>query len=298
MKSIYEKCNLCPRECGVNRKIQKGYCRSGEKLLVARAALHYWEEPCISGDNGSGTVFFGGCSIRCIYCQNCKIRDGKVGKEISTQRLAEIFLELQDKNANNINLVTPTHYIPHIIEALDCAKLRGLKLPVVYNTGGYEKAETLKMLNGYVDVYLPDFKYISSDTAKEYSNAPDYADYAKTALAEMVNQVGNPQFDEHRIMTKGVIVRHLLLPGHLEESKKVVEYLFNTYENKIYLSLMNQYTPMPEMANHRLLSRKVTDEEYDELINFAVDIGVENGFVQEGETALESFIPPFDNSGV
>lgn len=298
MKSIYEKCNLCPRECGVNRNSQKGYCRSGENLLVARAALHHWEEPCISGEEGSGTVFFSGCSIRCIYCQNCKIRDGKTGKDISTERLAEIFLELQKKNANNINLVTPTHYIPHIIQALDIAKLRGLKLPVVYNTGGYEKVETLNMLDGYVDVYLPDFKYISPVTAKEYSNAPDYADFAKIALAEMVNQVGNPQFDERGIMKKGVIVRHLLLPEHLEESKKVVEYLFNNFGNKIYLSLMNQYTPMPEMVNHPVLSRRVTDKEYDELINFAVDIGVENGFVQEGETALESFIPPFDNSGV
>lgn len=257
-----------------------------------------WEEPCISGEEGSGTVFFGGCPLRCIYCQNKEIRDGNTGKEITTKRLAEIFLELQSQKANNINLVTPTHYVPHIIDALDIAKSNGLTIPAVYNTSGYEKCETIDLLNGYVDIYLTDFKYMDSKNAKEYSNAPDYAEYAKQSLDTMVNQVGEAVFDEKGIMQKGVIVRHLLLPGHLEESKEIVRYLYKTYGNKIFISLMNQYTPMPDMENHPTLSRKVTDEEYNELIDYAVDLGVENGFVQEGETALESFIPPFDNSGV
>lgn len=234
----------------------------------------------------------------CIYCQNAEIRDGKVGKEISDERLAKIFFELKDQGANNINLVTPTHFIPHIIKALDIAKKQNLGIPIVYNTSGYEKAETLKMLDGYVDIYLPDFKYYDEDSAKEYSNAPNYADYAKKAIAEMFRQVGAPHFFDNGIMKKGVIVRHLLLPKHLEESKKIVKYLFDTYKHDIFISIMNQYTPMPQVADHKILKEKVTEKEYNDLIDYAVDIGVENGFVQEGETAAESYIPPFDNSGV
>lgn len=298
MKDLYTECTLCPRECGVDRNIRKGYCKTTNRMLAARAALHMWEEPCISGKRGSGTVFFSGCSLGCIYCQNHEIRDAESGKEITVNRLADIFFELQSQGANNINLVTPTHYIPHILNALDIAKSHGLNVPIVYNTGGYEKPETIKMLDGYVDVYLTDFKYIFSSTAKEYSNAPNYAEYAKKSLYEMVRQTGNPIFNESGIMQKGVIVRHLLLPGHLEESKEIVKYLYATYKNKIYISLMNQYTPTPQTAGHTLLSRRVTDAEYDELVNYAVDIGVENGFIQEGETSSESFIPPFDNSGI
>lgn len=298
MTDIYKHCILCPRECGINRETKKGYCRTSNKLIVARAALHMWEEPCISGNEGSGTVFFGGCPLRCVYCQNKEIRDGNTGKEISTKRLAEIFLELQGKKANNINLVTPTHYVPHIIDALDIAKANGLNIPVVYNTSGYEKPETVEMLEGYIDIYLTDFKYFYSETAKEYSNAPDYTKHAKQSLEAMVNQAEDAVFDERDIMQKGVIVRHLLLPNHLEESKDIVKYLFDTYGDKIFISLMNQYTPMPDMANHPVLKKKVTDEDYNKLVDYAVDIGVENGFIQEGETALESFIPPFDNQGV
>lgn len=257
-----------------------------------------WEEPCISGENGSGTVFFGGCSMGCIYCQNVEIRDGKAGKEISAERLAEIFFELREKGANNINLVTPTHFIPHIVKALDIAKSRNLNIPIVYNTGGYEKIETLKILEGYVDIYLPDFKYYNMNSAKEYSNAPNYTEYAKSAIAEMFRQVGAPQFYDNGIMKKGVIVRHLLLPHHLEESKKIVKYLYGTYKNDIFISLMNQYTPMPQMAEHNILKERLTEKDYNKLINYAVDMGVENGFIQEGETAEESFIPPFDNTGV
>ena len=257
-----------------------------------------WEEPCISGENRSGTVFFGGCNLGCIYCQNNTIRDGKTGKEISVERLAEIFFELKSQGANNINLVTPTHFVPHIIKALDIAKKQNLNLPIVYNTGGYEKVETLKMLDGYVDVYLPDFKYYNRESAKEYSNAPDYPDYVKPAIDEMFRQVGNPEFDEYGIIKKGVIVRHLLLPKHIEESKKIIKYLYDTYKDDIFISIMNQYTPMPQVADHSILKNKVTQKEYDDLVDYAVDIGVENGFIQEGETAKESFIPPFNNEGV
>ena len=234
----------------------------------------------------------------CIYCQNAQIRDGKVGKEISVERLSEIFFELKEKGANNINLVTPTHFVPHIVKALDIAKSKGLGLPIVYNTSGYEKVETLKLLDGYVDIYLPDFKYHTMKTAKEYSNAPNYTKYTKNAISEMFRQVGKPQFFENGIMKKGVIVRHLLLPYHLEESKQIVKYLYDTYKNDIFISLMNQYTPMPQVAEHKILKERVPEKDYNELIDFAVDIGVENGFIQEGETAEESFIPSFDNTGV
>lgn len=298
MERTYKNCRLCPRECAVDRSLKKGYCKTTDKLLVTRAALHIWEEPCISGENGSGTVFFGGCNMGCIYCQNAQIRDGKVGKEISSERLSEIFFELKEKGANNINLVTPTHFVPHIIEALDIAKSKNLNLPIVYNSSGYEKVETLKMLDGYIDIYLPDFKYMDSKTAKEYSNAPDYTEYAKAAITEMFRQVGKPHFFENGIMKKGVIVRHLLLPYHLEESKQIVNYLYSTYGNNIFISLMNQYTPMPQVAEHKILKERVTERDYNNLINYAVDIGVENGFIQEGETAEESFIPDFDNTGV
>ena len=298
MMNLYQNCTLCPRQCGVNRSIKKGYCKTTDKLLVTRAALHIWEEPCISGENGSGTVFFGGCNLGCIYCQNNKIRDGKTGKEITVQRLAEIFFELKEKGANNINLVTPTHFVPHIIKALDIAKSQNLNLPIVYNTSGFEKPETLKMFEGYVDIYLPDFKYYNQESAKEYSNAPDYVEYVKPAIAEMLRQVGTPQFDEKGIMQKGVIVRHLLLPHHLEESKQIIKYLYDTYKDDIFISIMNQYTPMPQVADHSILKNKVTQKEYDDLVDYAVDIGVENGFIQEGETAKESFIPSFDNTGV
>ena len=298
MTDLYKNCLLCPRECGINRTKQKGYCKTSDKLIVARAALHMWEEPCISGDEGSGTVFFGGCSLRCIYCQNCEIRDGNTGKEITVERLAEIFTELQNQNANNINLVTPTHYVPHIIKAIDIAKQQGLKIPIVYNTSGYEKPEIIELFKGYVDIFLTDFKYMYIQTAKEYSNAPNYAEYAKKSLDTMVKHTGDAVFDERGIMQKGVIVRHLLLPNHLEESKEIVSYLYKTYKNNIFISLMNQYTPMPQVANHSILSQKATEEEYNQLVDFAIDLGVENGFVQEGETATESFIPPFDNEGV
>lgn len=302
-EKVYQKdikrCKCCPRECNVDRKKGRaGYCGvSGEGILGARAALHMWEEPCISGEEGSGTVFFSGCSLRCVYCQNYDIAHGDRGTEITIERLAEIFLELQEKGANNINLVTPTHYSLEIIKALGLAKNKGLKLPIVYNCSGYERVEILKLLEGLVDVYLTDFKYMDKELAKRYSNAPDYPQIAKSALEEMVRQQGQPEFDERGIMTKGVIVRHLLLPSQIQNGKDVVKYVFETYGDCVFLSLMNQYTPLPHVEKYPEINRKVTEEEYEELVDYAIEIGVENGFIQEGETAEESFIPPFDDEG-
>lgn len=296
-----EKCMLCPRHCMADREHgKKGFCGETRTVRVARAAIHMWEEPCISGENGSGTVFFVGCTLRCVYCQNHQISNGSVGKEISIERLAEIFIELQKQGANNINLVTPTHFVPQIIQALDIAKAQGMDLTVVYNTSGYEEIETLKMLDGYVDVYLPDFKYLNAKHAKRYSMAEDYPEKAKLAIEEMVRQTGEPKFDENGIMTKGVIVRHLLLPGCLEDAKRIVSYLFETYGERIYMSLMNQYTPLDSLGKeeHPELNRKVSEKAYDWLIDYAISIGVENAFIQEGETAEESFIPPFTLEGV
>ena len=302
---MVDKCNLCPRNCNVDREEGKmGYCGQSNKIFVARAALHMWEEPCISGKEGSGTVFFCGCNLRCIFCQNHKIALGKesngdkIGKEISIERLKDIFLELQEKGANNINLVTGTHYIPQIARAIVLAKEEGLGIPVVYNTSGYEKTEALRMLEGLVDIYLPDMKYVSKELSKEYSNAEDYFEVAKDAIGEMVRQVGGAIFDERGYIKKGVIVRHLVLPGSTKDSRAVLDYLWGTYGNKIYVSIMNQYTPMEQIKNHPCLSRKVTKREYAKVIDYALSLGWENAFIQEGETAKESFIPGFNQEGV
>jgi len=297
--SILKDCTLCPRECHVDRTAgEKGYCKATGKLVVARAALHMWEEPCISGEEGSGTVFFCGCPLGCVYCQNSKISRGMSGMAITVERLAEIFLELQGKGANNINLVTPSHYVPHIIEALKISRKKGLTVPIVYNCSGYEKVKTLKLLEGYIDIYMPDFKYMSDEPAVKYSGCRNYSAVASKAIEEMVRQVKEPVFDERGIMKKGVIVRHLALPGYIDDSKRVVKYLYETYGDRILISIMNQYTPMTRSMAYPELNRKLTDEEYDELVDYALEIGVENGFIQEGETALESFIPEFDGEGV
>ncbi len=296
------KCDLCPRKCLTDRaKGEKGICGQTDKLKVARAALHFWEEPCISGEAGSGAVFFSGCPLHCVFCQNENIANGTVGKEISVERLAEIFLELQEKGANNINLVTPGHFVPQITKALDLAKQEGLKLPIVYNTSSYETVETIKRLEGYVDIYLPDFKYMSSALSRKYSHAPDYAKVAKEAIAEMVRQTKEAQFvdgDEDNLILKGTIVRHLMLPGCMEDSKRILKYLHETYGNTIYISIMNQFTPLSNLEKYPELSRKITAEEYDALVDYAINIGIENGFIQEGDTAEESFIPAFDCEGV
>ena len=292
-------CTLCPRNCSIDRKLNKGICGvSGEKILVSRAALHFWEEPCISGTRGSGTVFFVGCNLHCIYCQNREISNGQGGKALTAAELAGVFLSLQEQGAHNINLVTPTHYALQIKEALVLAKEKGLAIPVVYNCGGYEKPETLKELEGLVDVYLTDFKYLDLELARTLSFAEDYPERAKEALSEMVRQKPACSFDVDDMMTEGVIVRHLLLPGHVKEAKAVTRYLYETYGGRIYVSLMNQYTPMRRFDEYPFLNRKVTKREYERLLSFAVDLGLENAFFQEGETAAESFIPPFDLTGL
>nr|WP_297884778.1 radical SAM protein [uncultured Blautia sp.] len=298
---VLSRCTLCPRNCKVNRADgENGVCGAkGRKILAARAALHMWEEPCISGNRGSGAVFFSGCPLRCVYCQNYDIARTQVGMEISEERLGEIFLELKEKGAANINLVTPTHYTPQIIRAVKRARKEGMSLPVVYNCSGYEKVETLKMLEGIVDIYLTDFKYMEKQWAEKYSKAPDYPERAKEALAEMVRQTGRAVFDSEGMMKSGVIVRHLLLPGRVKNAKAVVKYVFETYGDQVYLSLMNQYTPLPQVKkDFPELNRKVTKKEYERLLSYALDLGVENAFIQEGETAKESFIPMFDYEGL
>lgn len=294
-----EHCMLCPRVCRVNRKLgQKGYCRESAEPMIGRAALHYWEEPCISGTKGSGAVFFSGCNMGCVFCQNYNLSRAKEGKVVTVRRLAEIFLELEAQGAHNINLVTPTHYVVAIIEALELAKTRGLTRPIIYNCSGYERVETLEMLDGLVDIYLPDCKYYSEELAKKYSHAPLYFEVASKAIEEMVRQVGSPKFDEEGIMQKGVIVRHLMLPGKLMDSKAIVKYLYAQYKDTIYMSLMNQYTPLPHVIDYPELNRKVSRKSYERLIQYALDLGVENAFIQEGETATESFIPIFNGEGV
>lgn len=300
--NLYKNCQLCPRNCKVNREEnQLGICRISAKVKVARAALHFWEETCISGTKGSGTVFFSGCALHCVFCQNQEIAQGTAGKEITRERLAEIFLELQEKEANNINLVTPGQFVPDIIWSVEHARNQGLRIPIIYNTSSYEKVETIQRLEGIVDVYLPDFKYYSSELSAKYSHAPDYPEVAKAAIAEMVRQQPAPVFyekDNQELMQKGVIVRQLLLPGQLMDAKKIVKYLHNTYGNRIYLSLMSQFTPLPHVEGYPELCRKVSRKTYEKYVDYAISLGVENGFIQEEDVAEESFIPLFNNEGV
>lgn len=313
-----ENCILCPRKCGVNRTAGiKGYCGQGGVLTAARAYLHMWEEPCISGTNGSGTVFFSGCNMRCVFCQNSEIASGGVSKEISTDRLAEIFLELQDKKASNINLVTPTHFVPLIMPALEKAKSQGLSIPIVYNTSAYENVETIKALEGLIDIYLPDCKYYSDELAIRYSHAPSYFKVSMAAISEMLRQVGEPLFNEGLgafayndlmenseddycgpLMKSGVIVRHLMLPGQLEDSMNVVRELLCTFSDRVYLSIMNQFTPHGDLSEFPELLSGVNEEDYDKLIDYCIDLGIENGFFQGSGTDSESFIPAFDFEGI
>lgn len=291
-------CALCPRECMAERESgQKGYCLSDDRIFVARADLHMWEEPCISGEQGSGTVFFSGCNLRCVYCQNYEIAAGQRGKQVSVKDLSEIFLELQKKGASNINLVTPDHYVLQAAEAVMEARKAGLAIPIVYNGSGYEKRDVIKRLSGIVDIFLTDFKYMDELLAEKYSKAPDYPVVAKSALDEMVKITGEPVFDENGIMQKGTIVRHLLLPGHKKNAKDVIRYVYETYGDQVYISLMNQYTPfdrLKENPAYKELCRKMTKREYETVVDYAINLGITNAFIQEGDTARESFIPEFD----
>lgn len=295
----YENCLLCPRKCGTNRRTgQTGVCGVSSEIKVARAALHYWEEPCISGKRGSGAVFFSGCSLHCVFCQNREISDGKEGKVISKERLSDIFMELAGKGANNINLVTPGQYIPDIVWAVNNAKSRGMKLPIIYNTSGYENVTELKLLEGIVDVYLPDFKYMDSTLSAMYSRAKDYPSVAKQALSEMVRQQPDVVIDDATgLIQKGVIVRQLLLPGHVNDAKAVLKYLYDTYHDHVYISMMNQFTPIA-LKDYPEINRTVTRREYERLIDYALEIGITNAFIQEGDVAKDSFIPAFDCEGV
>lgn len=295
----YENCLLCPRKCGINRSTgQTGVCGVSSEIRVARAALHYWEEPCISGEKGSGAVFFSGCSLHCVFCQNREISDGKAGKVISKERLSDIFIELAGKGANNINLVTPGQYIPDIVWAVSDARRRGMELPIVYNTSGYEDAKELKLLEGIVDVYLPDFKYMDSALSAKYSRAKDYPSVAKQALSEMVRQQPDVVIDDATgLIQKGVIVRQLLLPGHVNDAKAILKYLHDTYQDSIYISMMSQFTPIA-LKDYPEINRTVTRREYERLIDYAIKIGITNAFIQEGDVAKDSFIPAFDCEGV
>lgn len=294
----YNCCELCPRNCRVDRTKELGFCRCSDKVKIARAALHFWEEPCISGKSGSGAVFFSGCTLKCCYCQNLKISRGCFGKEVSGKRLAEIFLELQDKGANNINLVTPTQYLPTILPALDSVKGK-LKIPIVYNCGGFEKAETIKMLNGYVDIYLPDIKYFSSENSFKYSSAKNYFETAVKAVNEMITQTGKPQFKENSLMKKGVIIRHLVIPGLRKDSIDILNYLAKNFEKGSFLiSIMSQYTPPEENQKFSNLNRRITSFEYNSVIEEALKLGLSSGFMQEKSSAKEEYTPPFDLEGV
>jgi putative pyruvate formate lyase activating enzyme len=303
MDNMLSKCNLCPRKCNVDRTDNKrGFCGETDTVRVARASLHMWEEPCISGKEGSGTVFFTGCNLKCVFCQNKTIAIGgnvikkDIGRELNIEQLSSLFLLLQSKNANNINLVTPSHFVPQIAEALKMAKSDGLNIPIVYNTSSYELPEALKLLEGLVDIYLPDLKYFDSDLSARYSHAPDYFNYASVAIEEMVHQVGTPIFDSNTgLMKKGVIIRHMIMPGHTLDSKRLIRYIYEKYGDSVYISIMNQYTPPTDLEGYDEIKRKVTKREYEKVIDYALSLGIENAFIQEGGTASESFIPDFED---
>lgn len=299
IEDCLNNCNLCIRSCGINRLNEKvGFCNSTNRVKVARAELHFWEEPCISCENGSGTVFFSNCNLKCVFCQNSIISQVGNGKEITIERLSEIFLELQYKGANNINLVTPTHFVPQIIKALDIAKNKGLNLPIVYNTNGYDSLETIKSLNGYIDVYLPDFKYANDKYAIKYSFAKGYSNNIMPLLKEMLSQVGTPLFEENGIIRKGVIIRHLMLPGLLFDSKKVIDKIYNTFGDNVYISIMNQYTPLYNACNYEEINKPLNPKHYNALIDYAINLGITNGFIQETGTNSTVYVPSFKNEGI
>ena len=297
MNMIY-KCTLCPRNCGADRSNSTGICGAGSSVIVARASLHKWEEPCISYKNGAGTVFFSGCNLHCCFCQNNKISNKLFGKEITDKQLADIFLRLQEDGADNIDLVTPTHFVPNIINALDMVKHK-LDIPVVFNCGGYELKETIDMLEGYIDVYLPDMKYFSSDISSKYSNAPDYFEYASEAILAMIKQVGKLTFNSEGGLMKGTVIRHMVLPSHRHDSIKLIEWIaYNTSRADVLVSIMDQYTPFDFISEEfSELKRKVTKMEYNSVINRAAELGLK-GFTQERSSASEDYVPDFDLSGI
>lgn len=293
------KCEKCPRHCSIDDNSGKlGFCQAGKKIKLGLVMLHKWEEPCISGINGSGTIFFSGCNLRCCFCQNYKISQLGYGKEVTIERLSNIMLELQAQQAHNINLVTPAHYSTKIIKAIYLAKVRGLKLPIIYNTNSYETIQNIRQLAGYVDVFLPDIKYFNNTLSQKYSLAPNYFYHAFRAIEEMVSQTGTVIFNTSGIIQKGVIVRHLILPGCIGDSKKILKYLYNAFGNTIYISLMNQFTPLHHCKLHPEINRTLTHEEYNEVIEYALDLGFENGFIQQENTSTTFYVPDFNLNGI
>ena len=296
MKEL-EKCMLCPRLCKINRYEKIGFCGCDDKIRLALAKLFFYEEPPISEKNGSGTIFFTGCNLKCCFCQNMEISKYNKGKPVTIKRLSEIMLELQKQRANNINLVTPTMYIPHIIKAIKKARKLGLTIPIIYNSSGYENVEAIKLLDGYIDVYLPDFKYFNNELAMKYSKANNYVENAKESLKEMVRQTGPCIFDKNGLIKKGTIVRHLMLPNFKNDTKEILNYLYQAYHDDIYISIMNQYTPN-KYVEFDELKEPVKEKDYDEIIDYALDIGIKNAFCQVGGTVSESFIPEFNYEGI
>lgn len=296
MKNL-EKCELCPHKCGVNRAIGKiGRCKCDEKIKIALASVHNFEEPCISGKNGSGTIFFSNCNMNCIYCQNYEISQQGNGKIITVEHLSEIFINQQNKNVNNINLVTPTMYVPQIIEAIKIARKKGLKIPIIYNSNGYENIETIKMLDGYIDIYLPDLKYFSNEMSKKYSKVDNYFQIAVNAIKQMQIQVGNPIFDENGIIKKGVIIRHLILPNHLQNTKNILKYIKENFDEGTYISLMAQYFPTYKAKEDSLINRKINKKEYAEIEKYLYSLNIENGYMQDLGEHEEEYVPKFDFS--
>lgn len=296
MKNILSECTLCPHKCKVNRlEGELGRCKAGKEIKYNLAMLYYNEEPCISGEKGSGNIFFSCCNMNCVYCQNYKISQLRNGNEITIEELAELFLNLQNKGANNINLVTATMYVPQIIESIKIARNLGLKIPIVYNCGGYESVETIKMLNGYVDIYLPDFKYYNNDTAFKYSKIKNYFENASESIKEMYKQVGEPIIDENGIMKKGVIIRNLILPGKTEESKSILKWIKDNFENNVYVSLMAQYFPCYEAKKYDEINRKITQKELNEVENYLFELDITNGYIQDLEEQEEQYVPKFND---
>ena len=290
-----EKCKICPHNCGVNRLNGNiGRCKSNGNIKLAMASIHNFEEPCISGENGSGTVFFSNCNMNCVFCQNYKISQQGLGREISIKELAEIFIDEQNKNAENINLVTPTMYVYHIIEAIKIAKNKGLKIPIVYNSNGYENVETIKKLNGYIDIYLPDLKYYDDDLAFKYSGVKNYFENATSAIKEMYNQVGSPVLDENGMMKKGLIIRHLVLPNNLQNSKDVLKWINDNIDKKVFVSVMAQYFPTNRAKEFPEINRKLTKEEYEEIENYLYSLDLDNGYIQELGEHEEEYVPDFE----
>lgn len=292
-----KSCNICPHRCKINRLDGKiGRCKCDDKLKIALASIHHYEEPCISGKNGSGTIFFSSCNLNCIYCQNYEISQQGKGKIISIEHLAEIFVNQQKKNVNNINLVTPTMYVPQIIEAIKIAKSNGLNIPIIYNSNGYENVETIKMLEGYIDIYLPDLKYYSNKISKKYSNIDNYFEIAINAIKEMQKQVGNPVFDNNGIIKKGVIIRHLILPNHLLNTKNILKYIKENLNEDTYISLMAQYFPTYKAKEDKFINRKLTKKEYKEIESYLYSLDIKNGYIQELGEHEEEYVPNFDFS--